>query len=87
MTPSSTAPRKVNQPMTMSASPRLQPATVERYSIDDVERQDDGDHPEDFDDSVDHEVGAVLHREQQRRAQLNAEEAAGTARHDDLYPP
>ena len=37
-------------------------------------------HPEDLDEPVEQEVGAVLQREEQRRAELHAEEAERTAR-------
>ena len=80
MAPSSTPCRKVNHPITMSASPKVQPGDRRAQVEDDEERDDGRGHPEDLDEAVEQEVGAVLHREHERGAELDRRGGAGSAR-------
>ena len=44
-------------------------------AVDDEQRDERRRHPEDLDGTVDHEVGAVLRRFEERRAELRAQDA------------
>ena len=59
----------------MSASGRVQPGDLGALLVQDDRRDDRGPGPEERHHGVEREVEPVLHREQQRGAELNAEEA------------